>query len=91
MTEPLLAVDNLSVSYGRPGSETLARFFGDTRCIGACISQGLLVVGECLVRFVFETSRSVEITLDPVTTLINHVADARQRDPAHDEEQRNER
>ena len=71
--------------------ELVAGFLGDARRVGTSIRERLFVVGERRVRFFLQASGRVEITLDPIPAFVQHVADARQRDPAHDEQQGDKR
>ena len=54
-------------------------------------AESLLVVGERPVGIDLEARRRVDIALDPIAALLDHLADARQRDLLHDEKQDQER
>ena len=72
------------------GGEPLAHFLGDGGGLGARVGQRLLVGGERLFGLALEALGRVEIALHAVTPLLDHLADARQRDPRHDEVERAE-
>ena len=74
-----LRVDAVAFGF-RLGGKLFARLLRDAGGIGTRIRERLLVVGERLVGIALEAGCRIDIALDPVAALFDHLADARQCD-----------